>query len=586
MSANTGERMGGASKKSRNQKSGRNAFLRVEEEHRQTAAVLFQCRAHGNAGVMCVTAGKVGRQRHQAALGATIFWCTCPSLNNALAHLEQSRAVQTINHFLSLYPSVAAGHCASHSLFETHVEKLLREKADDAGWRGSTTTAAAASASQGESGKEEEEQNISEREKQDVDPMVKEGVRRSILSSSLPPSPSLQVEGRGKEKSIREEGSPPSPTSFSSSSLWDFYHSHFISPPDPSRRKYGNAALSHPTIVKCLHALVAQELCGAVNPIGEAICNYLCFLHQLFQMSPLQNQVDEVEGGSEDEKEEKKKKEEKTKQQKQQHGSTRFDAQDTSVGVKKESQWGSSHWESDEMKMEVAEEEEEKKEDEKTKVSAGVRPYPRRWQAVLMEDQHVLEAFLRASLLPGDRKSSSSSSSASSCVKEKADRNEGGGCTSSLCPPSGACIDVILPCVVGLTMASPSTTITAPVASASSGSLPTPPPCSSSSSCVIQYRWNTWADLKRGIHHHPLATTPSISSSSSSGPAANEEEEDMERVVARGEQGEGSRVSSSSSASTTTTATKTATLDLCEVAHEVIAAVNGKARIAKKRRIN
>ncbi|EKF33623.1 hypothetical protein MOQ_002503 [Trypanosoma cruzi marinkellei] len=57
---------------------------------------------------------------------------------------------------------------------------------------------------------------------------------------------------------------------------WAFFDSHFVSIPESSGgRKYGNGAVGHAKDLKCLHALVAQSLCGAPNPIGDAVLQYI-----------------------------------------------------------------------------------------------------------------------------------------------------------------------------------------------------------------------------------------------------------------------------------------------------------------------
>ncbi|KAF8276615.1 putative Protein of unknown function (DUF501) [Trypanosoma cruzi] len=61
-----------------------------------------------------------------------------------------------------------------------------------------------------------------------------------------------------------------------SNQRWAFFDSHFVSIPESSGgRKYGNGAVGHAKDLKCLHALVAQSLCGAPNPIGDAVLQYI-----------------------------------------------------------------------------------------------------------------------------------------------------------------------------------------------------------------------------------------------------------------------------------------------------------------------
>ena len=45
-----------------------------------------------------------------------------------------------------------------------------------------------------------------------------------------------------------------------------------------AHRKYGNAAVGTPSAVKCLHALTAQALGGAPNPVGCAVARYIVWL--------------------------------------------------------------------------------------------------------------------------------------------------------------------------------------------------------------------------------------------------------------------------------------------------------------------
>lgn len=68
-----------------------------------------------------------------------------------------------------------------------------------------------------------------------------------------------------------------------SAEQWAFFESHFVRPADPLQRKFGNAGVSHAGDIKCLHALLAQTLGGAVNPVGLAVLNYLLFLSVLIR---------------------------------------------------------------------------------------------------------------------------------------------------------------------------------------------------------------------------------------------------------------------------------------------------------------
>lgn len=168
------------------------------KKYRQPDATLFSCIAHQQAAVMCATAGKIGRNGRQAAAGATVFWCTCPSINKLIARIERNGGVQQVVAAFQADPALLRAQCESHITFESRVKELLE-------------------------------------------------------SSSGP--------------------------------LWDFYDSHFINPPSDGgaegQRKFGNAAVSHAGDMKCLHALVAQELCGASNPVGLVVCNYITFLYSL-----------------------------------------------------------------------------------------------------------------------------------------------------------------------------------------------------------------------------------------------------------------------------------------------------------------
>lgn len=74
---------------------------------------------------------------------------------------------------------------------------------------------------------------------------------------------------------------------------WLFFDSHFVNPADACHRKFGNAAVSHVHDLKCLHALVAQSLCGAPNPIGDIVINFIAFMHTLLPSDT----VEETGGG-------------------------------------------------------------------------------------------------------------------------------------------------------------------------------------------------------------------------------------------------------------------------------------------------
>lgn len=170
------------------------------QRYRKPDACLFRCEEHGSAAVLCSTAGKVGRNGRQAAIGATLFWLTCPHINHVVAALERLGCVHAVDRFLRSSPSVMSRHCGSHAIFESRVKQLL--------------------------------------EASDCDP-----------------------------------------------GLWSFYRDHFIDCAEAGKRKYGNAAVGHPEDMKCLHALVAQELCGAANPVGAALCNFIVFMHAFVDVS-------------------------------------------------------------------------------------------------------------------------------------------------------------------------------------------------------------------------------------------------------------------------------------------------------------
>jgi uncharacterized protein len=58
----------------------------------------------------------------------------------------------------------------------------------------------------------------------------------------------------------------------------EFFKSHFMEPEDVSKRKFGNAAVGHEDDLKCMHALVAQSICGASNPLGNLCLHYILHL--------------------------------------------------------------------------------------------------------------------------------------------------------------------------------------------------------------------------------------------------------------------------------------------------------------------
>ncbi|GET92439.1 hypothetical protein, conserved [Leishmania tarentolae] len=159
--------------------------------YRVADARLFTCAEHGEACVLCVTAGKNGRGGRTAAVGATLFWLTCRNLNAIIARFEGYRCVQAVPAVMGLHPCLRDWHVQSHSAYETRAKGFL------------------------------------------------------------------------------------------SPAQWRFFEAHFLSQEQPSLHKYGNAAVGHATDMKCLHALVAQTLAGAANPIGSIVVNYVLLQHQL-----------------------------------------------------------------------------------------------------------------------------------------------------------------------------------------------------------------------------------------------------------------------------------------------------------------
>nr|CCC89980.1 conserved hypothetical protein [Trypanosoma congolense IL3000] len=158
-----------------------------QSSYRVPDAQIAICVEHGGAAVLCVTAGKVGRKGRKAAFGATLFWVTCPNLNNIIARLERHGAVGAVQSLINNDCDVSEAHVASHLHYEKRAKELL-------------------------------------------DP-----------------------------------------------ERWKLFDAHFGAGAvdSPRGRKYGNAAVSHATDIKCLHALVAQSLCGAPNPIGDAVLRYV-----------------------------------------------------------------------------------------------------------------------------------------------------------------------------------------------------------------------------------------------------------------------------------------------------------------------
>ncbi|ORC93783.1 uncharacterized protein TM35_000016600 [Trypanosoma theileri] len=162
-----------------------------QKSYRVADVQLAHCTQHNSAAVLCSTAGKIGRNGRSAAVGATLFWLTCPYLNTIVARFERHGAVSLLQKLLDENKVVAAKHVSSHTDYEKRAQALL------------------------------------------------------------------------------------------SAERWAFFDSHFVSAGESTQgRKYGNAAVSHATDLKCLHALVAQSLCGASNIIGDAIIQYILLLSE------------------------------------------------------------------------------------------------------------------------------------------------------------------------------------------------------------------------------------------------------------------------------------------------------------------
>ncbi|CAD2214829.1 hypothetical protein AGDE_11902 [Angomonas deanei] len=138
--------------------------------------------------VLCSTAGKNGRGQSSAAIGATVFWLTCPNVNNLIGRLEHHGAVRRLQEAIDGHDTLRQFHITSHAVYEQRVKELI------------------------------------------------------------------------------------------SAEQWAFFDQHFVHPEDKEKAKYGNAAVSHDRDMKCLHALAAQSLCGAANPCGTWVINYILFL--------------------------------------------------------------------------------------------------------------------------------------------------------------------------------------------------------------------------------------------------------------------------------------------------------------------
>lgn len=168
--------------------------------------------AHGHAGTLCTTAGKVGRNGRTAAIGATLFWLTCPAVNNLIARMERHGIIATLASRMSHDACLQEAHIQSHRVYEDLAMSLLMPE-QAAFFRQHFLT-------------------------DDAD--------SSFCSGDAP----LEV----------EEEEPRRKAALN------------------ARRKYGNAAVCHATDLKCLHALAAQSLCNAPNPLGNAVLHYMLHL--------------------------------------------------------------------------------------------------------------------------------------------------------------------------------------------------------------------------------------------------------------------------------------------------------------------
>lgn len=160
-------------------------------KYRAKDAALFSCAAHGDAAVLCTTAGKNGRNGRTAAVGATVLWLTCPYINHTVARMERCNGVQVATRCFREHETLRQRHIRSHAVYLERVKELL------------------------------------------------------------------------------------------DAPQWCFFHTHFAEPADEGSKKFGNAAVCHEGDLKCLHALVAQTLGGAPNPLGDAAVNYMLFCHHL-----------------------------------------------------------------------------------------------------------------------------------------------------------------------------------------------------------------------------------------------------------------------------------------------------------------
>lgn len=163
----------------------------------RVADATFGTCSHGHSGTLCATSGKVGRNGRSAAIGATLCWLTCASLNNIIARFERHGLISALAARLQTDSKLLSLHVASHAVYEGMAMSTLQEP------------------------------------------------QRS------------------------------------------FFRAHFMEPADVTKRKFGNAAVGHEGDLKCMHALVAQSICGAHNPLGNLCLHYI--LHLRSQVDSLVN---------------------------------------------------------------------------------------------------------------------------------------------------------------------------------------------------------------------------------------------------------------------------------------------------------
>ncbi|CCW60763.1 unnamed protein product [Phytomonas sp. EM1] len=58
-------------------------------------------------------------------MGATVFWITCPHLNNVIARIERNGGIQQVARVLSEDAAAMAAHVASHARYVERVKELL-----------------------------------------------------------------------------------------------------------------------------------------------------------------------------------------------------------------------------------------------------------------------------------------------------------------------------------------------------------------------------------------------------------------------------------------------------------------------------